>query len=194
MNKKILVTLTVLLAVAMMLTPFAAAKRIDLRNNNKFETFTVALTTGPGFNSDLEYIPNEVNPNKIVGSHDETMLAYTITVDGTDYILDVDFEYTGHASWTIWDPVIPLAIPPIFSAGRVFVLDVKYMYTFLPASGIDGTIKIHAKGMGESVLDMLANEDFMITSLQGTGDLQNVNIKAVGGIGYHRGIVSGWPT
>jgi hypothetical protein len=181
--------------VAMMLTPLALAQRIELKNNDKFKTFEVELTTAPGDNVEMEFIPSEDNPRKIIGSHDENMAEYKITVDGTEYLLGVDFTYTGYASWTIWEPVMPLVIPPILSPGRMVTLDVKYMYTFLPASGIEGTIKMHAKGTSEgSLVNMLINEEMMITSLQGTGDLQNVNIQAVGGLGpSHRGIVSGWP-
>jgi hypothetical protein len=76
---------------------------------------------------------------------------------------------------------------------------VDYSYEFLPASGLTGTIYLHAVSVG-------GNYGMMISSLYGTGDFEGVQIRATGGAisisppvsppiySYgHSGWVYGWP-
>jgi hypothetical protein len=195
MNRKILFSSLCLMMIALMLTPFAFGERIELKNNDKFKPFEVQLTTGGATNVEVDFIPSVDQCNKVSGSYDEIMAAYTITVDGTEYDLNDDFLYTGHATWTIWDPELPLAVPSLYTPGSKILFDVKYMYDFSAvADGIDGTIEMHARGIGESIFDIILNGKMFISSMQGTGDLKNVVIQAIGVAGPgHIGIVSGWP-
>ena len=194
MNKKNLACCVFVLLIVMAVTPFTFGKRTDLKNNDKFKAFTVSLTPGGIENLEVNYIPSEEDCVKVSGSHDELVAGYTITVDGIVYNLDVDFVYEGHVTWTLWNPVLPVAALPALTPCSKIHFDVKYMYNFLPASGIEGTIQMHAVGTSDSFVDMMINQEMMITSMQGTGNLQNVNIKAVGVPGPgHIGIVSGWP-
>jgi len=114
---------------------------------------------------------------------------------GLNFNTHTHFTYNGHLTWTIYAPEMPLATPPYLTPCRMITLDVKYSYTFLAASGIEGTINMHAMARGETIADLLGPGDMLITSMQGTGDLKNVNIKATtaGGGVTHMGIVSGWP-
>jgi len=194
MNKKILVSFTAFLIVAMMLTPLALANSWDPKNNDKFQSFDTVFTFGPGSNYVNIFNPFEEVPNKVVQTYDENMLTYTITVGVNSYEFGTDFVYDGQVALTIWDPEVPLAIPAFYTPCRKMAITVKYTYTFLPASGIEGTIKMLAISKGETVADLMAPGAMQITSLQGTDSLQNINIKATGGGGLtHTGIVSGWP-
>lgn len=194
MNKKILVSLVVLLILSISLTPLAFAKTWMEKNNEKFEVFQVDLATVLEPANTMVVGPEDA-PNKIMFSRVEEMTLYEITVGSKTYSLaEGHFQYDGFIVYTVWDPVLPVAIPWILTPGRQVLFDVKYMYTFLPASGIEGAIEMHAIGSGESLADVFTPGTMIITSQQGTGDLQNVNIKASGGAVHgHEGLVSGWP-
>jgi hypothetical protein len=197
-NKKILGLVAIFLAGAMLATPLVSAKPWENpKNNEKFQTYTAVVVAdwfGQVYNVELVPPMEGKYPNLAVISWEEKMLDHTITVGENEYNLGEDFEYTGFAVLTVWDP---LPVPPgNFPPGSKISFDVKYMYTFLPASGIEGTISMHAIATAESFDDVTIPGAMFVASMQGTGDLINVNIKATGGadIGVtHNGIVSGWP-
>ncbi len=196
MKRKIFLATTLVLVVAMLLTPFAVAKSWEPKNNEKFESFAVtAIGIGPS-NVEIKYSPSEDAPNLVVETADENMQNYQITIDGSKtYVQDVDFTYSGHQTWMLFSPQMPIAAPIYLTPVRMMILDVKYSYTFLPASGIEGTIYMHAIAKGETIVDLVSPGGMLITSLDGTGDFRNVNIKATsagGGIA-HIGTVIGWP-
>jgi hypothetical protein len=197
-NKKILGLITIFLAGAMLATPLVLAEPWDYpKNNDKFQTYNAVVVVdwfGQVYNFERAPPVEGKYPNLIVISWEEIMLDHTIIVGENEYNLGEDFEYTGFAVLTVWDP-IP-GPPGDFPTGSKVSFDVKYMYTFLPASGIEGTISMHAKATAESFDDVTIPGAMLVTSMEGTGDLINVNIKATGGadIGVtHNGIVSGWP-
>ena len=187
MNKKIFGVAATLLTIIMMITPLAAAKPwYDTKNNDKFQSF------GTTFAFEIP-IPNVVidysNPNKAIGTWEENMLEYYITVGSETYLLGVDFEYEGVAVVTaIGAPFVitPLGLPNGAKETH-FRVDYKYVFTGGP-SGIEGTLTML------SLTTSGARRAMTIKSLQGTGDLQNVNIQATQGEGFtHTGIVKGWP-
>jgi hypothetical protein len=68
------------------------------------------------------------------------------------------------------------------------------MYDFGDGDGgLDGTLTMLALITGNTVFLSEEMKPMWITSLQGTGDFKNVNIKATSVAPYHVGIVSGWP-
>jgi hypothetical protein len=210
MNRKMFLAPIIVLLLLIAIAPVMATqpKVWDEKNNDKFETFQV-LARG-SFSASLnpnnwQYIPSLEECNKVIVSWDEVMTAMEIGVDGNTYVMGTDFTYEGRATYIFYDPVFPSPPPviPFTIASRHFTSQVDYEYTFLPASGIEGTIRMQAifkEGEPSSFL----GGDYSISSLSGTGDLQNVQIKATTNntglpphtpswnIG-HWGIVSGWP-
>jgi hypothetical protein len=198
MNKKILVFAVLLLVLPLCTTMFAQASPIKDKNNDKFETFQV-LGKGSfsaSLTGDWQYIPSLEQCNKVVVSWDEVMTKMLIMVDGNTYLMGTDFTYTGRATIIVYDPVFT-SPPPVVALsihGRMMHSQVDYEYTFLPASGIVGTLRMQAIIAGQG--DVLS---YSISSLSGTGDLKNVQIKATsmpqtGTYNFaHNGIVIGWP-
>jgi hypothetical protein len=179
----------------MMLVSFASALSWEEKNNQKFESFEVYLTTNI-HDVSVEYIPSMEKPNKIVMSWNEDMPTYNIVVGGTSYFLGTDFDYFGKAVYTVWRPTGELH--PILGVplGEIMELKVNYMYDFRDYGGIDGTINMYADIRMTDWTDFFTGQTMHITSLSCTGDLQNVNIKATnGGTGNpsHIGTVIGWP-
>lgn len=193
-KREILLSATIFLLVAILATPMVSGLSWEPKNNEKFQSFETSIGSIAVTNVELKYSPSEDAPNLIVISTDEIMTNYQITIDGSKtYIQDTDFTYSGHQTWMLYNPELPLDFPYYLTPVRMLSLDVKYSYTFLPASGIEGTINMHSITKGESIADLLASGAMLITSMEGTGDLQNVNIKATTAEGGHSGIVSGWP-
>jgi hypothetical protein len=205
MNRKILVFAVTLLLLPLCTTMFAQASPIKDKNNDKFETFQVfghgsfSVSLNP---NNWQYIPSKEQYNKVIVSWDEVFTGMQIIVAGHIYNWPTDFTYTGRATWIFYDPVFPSPPPVIpFSITdfRIRHSQVDYEYTFLPASGIVGTIRMQAiiAGQGDAL-------SYSISSLSGTGDLQNVQIKATSyttglpphtptwNLG-HTGTVIGWP-
>jgi len=180
--------------ISLMLIPFAVAKNWEPKNNDKFQSFAVSSSL-IGFENDVwKFVPSEDASNILFMSADEIMDGYQITIDGTrTYVQDMHFTYSGRYTFTLYDPG-DVVIPIFYTPCRMMSLVVEYSYTFLPASGIQGTINMLAIARGETVADLTGYGEMMITSLKGTGDLQNVNIKATstGGV-THTGTVIGWP-
>jgi len=186
MNKKILVIVVALLVCSMMLTPFALAKPWNPKSNEKFETFETILGINIGPIIAAIANPEWVNPNMVITSWVEVMDDYTITVDGVDYSLGADFEYSGVAVRTSIGAPFTTGLFGMLMGDKQNHFRVDYMYDFeIVPGGIQGTIKM---------LALLTNGPMSIRSLQGTGDLQNVQIQATQGEGFtHTGIVLGWP-
>jgi hypothetical protein len=205
MIKKISI-LALILAVSVILTPLAFAKPWDYpKNNTAFEEYGVIydLNWGAFIGDEYAATAGLEDPNKLVITHDEIMVVHEIRIgeDGPGqrvYYLGEDFTYTGKITFTIFDPILPYAFDPsdiygtLFVAGRMHHFRVDYMYDFGDGDGgLDGTLTMLALITGNDL--MLGERPMWITSLQGTGDFQNVKIKATtGGIG-HTGIVKGWP-
>lgn len=201
MNRKILL-IVIALAVVLLATPLVSAAPVyEKENNTKFETFHVNFVANvmTWLSGEHEFIPSMDNVNRLTINGPESFISYDITVDDKTYYQGVDFTYTGHYEYVFFDVtawlVIPGIIPPYVwpSESRASQLIVDYEYDFLAASGIEGTIQMRA----------IANERgwMTINSLAGTGDLQNVQIKATGAgfeeaplyYATHDGWVTGWP-
>ena len=148
--------------------------------------------------------------NKVVVVYEEQAIAgYQIRIgeDGPSqrvYNLGEDFTYYGVAKITAWNPILPYAFDPenpmmtLFLAGTKFHYRVEYMYDFGDdGEGIDGTLRMRATWRSDDFFSFVTPGSFKITSLEGTGDLQNVNVKATNTIAEagsaHLGTVIGWP-
>jgi hypothetical protein len=96
-----------------------------------------------------------------------------LTIGDNTYIMGADFTYVGFLKVTQFDPVFPSTAPHVGNlspaSSRFTIYDIDYTYTFLPASGITGTLSMHARNI---------NGTTHINSLSGTDDLKNVQIQA----------------
>ena len=109
LNRKIIVTLVALMAIAMLATPLVSAFPLKEKNNDKFQSYydtgtynAIAEIMG----AQVTYIPSFDQVNKIVVEMDEVFVAYEITVGGSKtYSLGTDFAYEGHVIVTYFDPV-----------------------------------------------------------------------------------------
>ena len=207
MNKKLLGFALAFVFLAMLAAPMVSAKPWNYpKNNPKFEEFGVTFQLNWGEFIAAEYAATAglEDANKLVITNEETMLSYQIRIgeDGPGqriYNLGEDFTYTGKMTYTVFDPILPYAFNPddlvgtLFVTGRMAHLRIDYMYDFSAVpGGLEGTIKLVALVTGNTLM-LIGDKPTYITSLQCTGDFQNVNIKAtVAGLG-HTGVVSGWP-
>jgi hypothetical protein len=191
MNKKTIAIIATALALFMSLTPFAFAKSTDYpKNNEKFQSFSVSLIPVP-VNSvadyEIKYIPNEENAKVTVQTWGNNIVTTEIVIGGAKlYVMGVDFEYsqsckyiaTGSPFFTV--PGYGLVMG---TKSHLFVINYVYDFSAVP-DGIDGTLEMRfVSSMGTT----------SITSLRGTGDLQNVQIKATASGTGHTGVVIGWP-
>ena len=193
MNKKVLASFAALMILSMTLTPFALARPWNPKNNEKFLDYDVVVGFDPtgiieAF-ANPEFVPSIDKPNKMIVSWEEVATTdYTITVEGIGtYTCGTDFEYSGVAVYTCIGPPYepgPLGMP-VGSHQNKFRVD--YMYDFGDGDGgIDGTLSMLANTAQDGVM--------LITSVGGTGDLQNVQVFATSTpTGNHDGIVIGWP-
>jgi hypothetical protein len=211
MNKKIFGIIVSLLTISLIVTPFAFAKPWGYpKNNEKWEEFGV--TYGFDFSGLIggTYAATAGfdSMNKVVVAWDEVAVSYEIRIGEAGPSQRVynlwdgmtgDFAYSGVATFTCWDPILPYVFDPmdpvgtLFLAGRMHHFRVDYMYDFSAVQGgLEGTLTMVAlvTGNGQMLID--ANPMF-ITSLQGTGDFKNVQILSSTGPMTHVGIVSGWP-
>jgi hypothetical protein len=148
---------------------------------------------------DHEYIPSFEKVNKLIISFDEPHLTHEITVGGNTYQLGTDFLMTDCLTNAVFcEPVFddPAKLLPIIPDGYRFEHDLVYWtidFSAIPG-GIEGTLRMQLVATNE--------ENTFINNLAGTGDLQNVQIKATASVSYvppltlsalHVGIVSGWP-
>lgn len=209
MGRKILLSATIFLLVAILATPvIASAKPWEYpKNNDKFEQYGVTISFI------FENLVTETyaatagldEANKVVIVFEEQPIAgYEIRIgeEGAGqrvYAIGEDFVYSGVGTLTVWNPILPYAFDPanalqtLFLTGEKYHFRVDYTYDFsaIPG-GLEGTITMMALVSGNSE-SVLADKPMLITSLQGTGDFANVNIKATGSGTGHEGIVSGWP-
>ncbi len=199
--RKIAVVFLVLMVAVMLAVPIASAVPLEEKNNDKFQDFSVTATYSilPYiFVMDHEYIPSVDQVNKLVISGTEPFISYRVTVGTNTYTMGVDFVYTGLIKITFFDPVFANPNPAVGnkypSSYRATSFMVDYTYDFsAKAGGLDGVLQLRAVSV---------NGDTHITSLKGTGDFQNVQIKATALPAtvaiplitiYHDGWVIGWP-
>ena len=191
MNKKVLGFALAFVFLALLATPFALAKSTDYpKNNEKFQSFAVTLGAVPVNTVDdyeVKYIPNEENPNVIVQTWGNNLVYNEIVIGGVKhYLMGVDFEYSQSCKYTaIGAPFMTVPGYGLIMGSKSHLFVINYMYNFSAVpDGIDGTLEMRfISSMGTT----------SITSLRGTGDLQNVQIKATGGGTGHIGVVIGWP-
>jgi hypothetical protein len=193
-----LVIAVALMVIAILATPLVSATPVKDKNNEKFQTFSVIATESfaQTMLAEHQYIPSVDNINRLVITVPETLTTCQITIDGKTYTLGEDFAYAGLLTYSFNQPVfnnpkVGLLYPSNSNANST---KVEYTYDFSAyPGGIEGTLNM----LGE----FTAGGRF-INSLSGTGDLQNVQIKAiaipptvVSGIVniHHEGIVIGWP-
>jgi hypothetical protein len=207
--KKIAVVFTILMVFAMLIIPMASATPLEEKNNDKFQTYTVVSTfnllqnlfADPNtLRAEYNYIPSLDNCQKLTISYDEIFSACSITIDGAHtYVMGKDFKYTGRVTWTFFKPEfnsVALGVywPSSYHSGDHMV-DYTYDFSAFP-DDIEGILNMHAV--------FNPSGGIAIYSLSGTGDLQNVQIKAAqtgtdisgGGLVltvHHGGYVFGWP-
>jgi hypothetical protein len=185
LSKKVLFIAPAILAVIMLAVPLANAQVWNNEmNNNKFQSYYV-IHTNTAINSEIDYKPNEENPNVMVQRWGDNIGSYEIVIGGENhYFRDVDFAYEQDCVWTaIGAPFIN--VYGIYVGSTSNIWRIKYKFDFSAfEGGIDGTLEM---------LFVYNNGKTTIRSLRGTGDLQNVQILATAVLGEHTGIVSGWP-
>jgi hypothetical protein len=191
MNKKLLGFALAFIFLTMLATPFALAKSTDYpKNNEKFQSFSVSLTAVP-VNSvvdyEIKYIPNEENANVAVQTWGNNIVTNEIVIGGVKhYFMGVDFEYSQSCKYiATGGPFITVPGYGLVMGTKSHLFVINYMYNFTAGSStIDGTLEMRfVSSMGTTT----------ITSLRGTGDLQNVQIKATAAGTGHAGVVIGWP-
>ena len=189
-KKKILGFALVLLFVAMLAAPMVGTAEAWGCRRGPTETFDTVLLPDfvPILTAEGKYIPSMENPCMVIFKWDEIMLDYTITVDGKEYKLHQDFEYSGKAVVIAIGPQVVPMPSPLAPADRTFFI-VNYVYDFSAVpGGLEGKIRMFAFSDSD-------NPPMKIRSLWGTGDFRCVRIRAEGkevGLG-HIGTVSGWP-
>ena len=202
MKRKMMLVPLILILLLVSVAPVIATqpKVWDEKNNEKFETFTalVISKSSASAGGDWQYIPSQENPEKIVVGWNEVITSLEIIIDGVhNYKIDTDFAYSGRATVTVYDPVInpppvPTVVYALFRTARMVHMQVDYIYDFSAVSGgLEGTLRMQAMLTGDG-----SSMSLCINSLSGTGDFQNVMIKATSTPGtpiVHNGIVSGWP-
>ena len=206
MNRKILVAVASLLVISMMLTPLAFAKPWNPKDNPKFEEFGVTFGFDwSGFIEATVAATAELeDANKVVVKATEVAVSYEIRIGEAGpgqriYTLGEDFAYSGEMTYTVFKPILPyepFSNPPlsIFLGGKFHHFRVDYMYDFGDGDGgLDGTLTMLALITGNTEFLSSEMKPMWITSLQGTGDFKNVNIKSTAISPNHMGIVSGWP-
>ncbi len=201
MKKTTIVIAVVSMVAAMLATPLAGAVPPVEKNNAKFQTYHVTATLS--FTADFlqiaqrEYIPSIDNIEKLVMTIPEHFITYAVTVDGHTYTLGADFAYSGVAVYTynqpeFNNPRLGLAYPS-GSAANHTIVNYSFDFSAYPG-GLEGTLELRAEFNAGGR---------MINSLAGTGDFQNVQVKAAATNSLnpvtliltisHDGTVIGWP-
>ncbi len=200
MKKTAFIALTVTLLMALSMVTMAQAAPLKEKNNDKFQSFSVTgqFSFLKFLTGEHTYIPSEDKVNKLIIQFDESMLKYDITIGDRTYNLNKDFKYTGHAIFWYDDPVFGNLLGTLYPTGYRGdyhgIVEYTFDFSAVPG-GIDGTLNMRA---------MHNAGGNPINSLTGTGDLQNVQIKAeITGNVFdsvtfkltinHDGYVSGWP-
>jgi hypothetical protein len=157
------------------------------------ETFDTVLVPGthipfPGY---PKYWPSEEDAEILFNKVTENMTNYRLVIGDETYVMGTDFTYDG-----IIKIRNPIAEPYLF-------MNVKYTYTFLPISGIDGALKMEADMTYWPATDTTPPVFEGNMKGYGTGDLRGVVVKAEPGSAIidpefgpaltHVGKVYGWP-
>jgi hypothetical protein len=202
LKKKCLALFVVILLFSMLTTQLAMASSYEEKNNPKFKTFEVnqqqSLTTYLIALSNPTYIQSEDRQLRlIIGPYEDQIVACKIKVDGIEYIEGVDFDYVGSSTYEVWRPTGE-SFMGIYPLGDLMLFKIEYTYDFgEDGQGIDGKINMRATWLSDDFFSFISPGSFKITSIDGTGDLQNVNIKATNGVSAvgssHVGTVIGWP-
>ena len=186
----------------MTFTPLVMAQPWEPKKNPKFETFyanqQILLAPYLKALTNAKYIPSEEEPNLlIIGPYEDQQIVFgTIKVGDKMYVEGVDYEYTGMSTYEVWRPIGEFFA--VYPLGDIMMFKVEYMYDFGDdGEGIDGTLRMRATWRSDDFFSFVTPGSFKITSLEGTGDLQNVNVKATNTIAEagsaHLGTVIGWP-
>lgn len=205
MNKKIFGIIVSLLAVSLLVTPLALAKPWNYpKNNPKFEQYGVTYSFDWS-NYMMAAAGLEEAKKVIVTFEEQPTPNYQIRIGEAGpgqrvYNHTIDFVYSGVATLTVWNPVLPYVFDPNDVLGTFFVqgskqhFRVEYMYDFSAVpGGLEGTLTLVAITSGNSLV-LGGDKPMHIFSTMGTGDFKNVNVQATAGPdATHMGIVSGWP-
>ena len=199
MNRKLTIIPLVLVLLSVAFVSIAQASSTDLKNNDKFETYTVEgvfLFSKIAY-ADHQYIPSMDNVKMLLINYEEEFKTMQIKIGDNTYQLGKDFAYAGNAKYVFHDVTdwltikdfLPAYLWPKSGAFHGNMLTVDYTFDFSAyVGGIEGT------------LNMIAVNGH-INSLSGTGDLRNVQVKAdmLASTGFpsitihHQGIAAGWP-
>lgn len=202
LKRKCLALFVAILLFSMLTTQLAMASSYEEKNNPKFKTFEVNQRQSliPYFAalSNPTYIQSEDKPLRlIIGPYEDQIIECSIKVDGIEYIEGVDFDYFGSSTYEVWRPTGE-SFMGIYPLGDLMLFKVEYTYDFgEDGQGIDGKINMLATWLSDDFFSFISPGSFKITSIDGTGDLQNVNIKATNGLAAvgsaHVGTLIGWP-
>ena len=206
MNREILLTVLAL-AFVLLATPFVSAVPGAPKNNSKFQTWHYEKAVNFGLDiivgGEHVYIPSFEEVNRLVISSDAGFLSYEITVGSNTYYQGVDFDCVDVFSTMYFNkPVFdnPAQLYPTESKSSGLRVDTTFDFNAY-AGGVEGTLHIREIGAAGAV-EGGATYTF---SLEGTGDLQNVQVNAVYAIAgfddvtgvltvVDDGTVIGWPT
>jgi hypothetical protein len=200
-NRKSLFTVLALSAVFLATPLVSAVPWTYPKNNEKFQAYQAVGTFSilDIVSGNHKYIPSFEKVNKLIISFDEPHQTHEITVGGNTYQLGTDFLMTDCLTIAVfYDPVFddPAKLYPTMPDGYRFEHNLVYWtidFSAIPG-GIEGELRMKLVATGE--------ENRLINSLSGTGDLQNVQIKATASLSFtppftlnalHIGTVSGWP-
>ena len=156
------------------------------------------IPTGYTFTAELTINPIDFSMDGILSSQSDLPIVSTSGASVDLFPGQNDFTYSGVATLTVFKPILPYAplsnLPfSLFLAGEFHHFRVDYMYDFGEGDGgLDGTLTMLATITGNTLF-LSGEKPMWITSLQGTGDFKNVNIKSTAVTPNHSGIVSGWP-
>jgi hypothetical protein len=162
-------------------TPFVSAVPGAPKNNGKFLTWhytkTVNFVLDVIVGGDHQYIPSFEDVNRLVISTDAGFLSYEITVGSNTYYQGVDFDCVDVFSTMYFiKPVFdnPAQLYPAESQSSGLRVDTTFDFDAYPG-GIEGALHIREIGAAGAE-EGGATYTF---SLEGTGDLQNVQVNAV---------------
>ena len=195
-NRKILGTAVVLMAVAMLATPMVGTAQAWGWRCRGGETQDFNVTLLPDYqgffaNTKSSFFPSETDPCLAIFKATEVLAEYTITVGENDYVLGEDFEYSGTMMSIVYKPYLPYA--GTFTVGERAVWSWLYQYDFSAgSSGLEGKLCLYAYLKWESGIPTESD----VTVIWGTGDFRCVKIDATIDVlagGAHVGTVTGWP-
>jgi hypothetical protein len=199
-SKKIISLILICLIVAMSAVTLAKADPLGDKNNDKFQAYAVTAKFSFSkalLSADFDWVPSQTKTNVMTIEYDEQFIQYDITIGTHTYKLGIDFEYAGHAKYVYFEPVFGTTYGlyyPISYRSQYHVIDYMFDFSACPG-GLEGTLNMRAMFSSNG-------GEMDINSLAGTGDLQNVQIKATHAgasttkgvtTAEHAGYVLGWP-